>query len=96
MSYPFDLQSIFAITTPLGISWHPVEKKGHDFASITEYGGFLWDLDLKRVSISEQKCSKYLGKVLLFLQMAHGKVHAHDVASLHGTLQHLCFVFCDG
>src|ERR1700731_4874780 len=67
-TYDFDLSSLFSITDPLGIHWHSVEKKGHDFASTTEYGGFVWDLPLKRVTVSDQKHRKYKMKVLCFTQ----------------------------
>ena len=42
--YNFDLQSVFQITTPLGVPWHPIEGKGQDFSWPVKYVGFLWDL----------------------------------------------------
>ncbi|SJL15911.1 uncharacterized protein ARMOST_19422 [Armillaria ostoyae] len=38
--YAFDLSTIFGISDPLGILWHPVVEKGHDFASKMTYVGF--------------------------------------------------------
>src|SRR5882672_5741378 len=38
-----------------GIPWHPIEKKGQDFASSVKYVGFLWDLEQRRVSLPDKK-----------------------------------------
>jgi hypothetical protein len=94
--YPFDLTYIMDITSPLSIQWHDFSKKGHDFGFITEYGGFVWDLEQRQVSISDAKRLKYHVKVLRFLGMVKAKVHQWDVASIHGTLQHLCFMIWAG
>jgi hypothetical protein len=93
-TYLFDLSTILNITNPLGIPWHDVSEQGHDFAYTTEYGGFTWDLPTKRVSVSTKKCLRYITKVHNFLSSP--SVTAKDVASTHGTLQHLCFVYCKG
>ncbi len=45
--YDFDLSTILNISAPLGILWHPITEKGHDFTSETVYVGFRWDLDVK-------------------------------------------------
>jgi len=42
--FKLDLATILKITSPLGIPWHPVSKKGHDFQSSFNYAGFAWDL----------------------------------------------------
>ena len=48
----------------------------------------------KRVSLSEKKRLKYLGKVSRFLAAADsGKVKLPAVSSIHGTLQHVSFVY---
>jgi hypothetical protein len=94
--YPFDLSYIIDITSPLGIQWHDISKKGHDFDCVTEYGGFVWDLKEKQVYISDAKRLKYRAKVLCFLDKARSKVRQREVASIHGTLQHLCFVIRTG
>lgn len=95
--YAFDLSTIFRISDPLGILWHPVGEKGHDFASETTYVGFRWDLEAKMVSLPETKRLKYLKKVTDFLQCAlvNATVKYDLTASLHGTLQHVCFVYRD-
>lgn len=96
--YTFDLSAILDITAPLGILWHPVTEKGHDFASETEYVGFRWDLDVKTVSLPERKRLKYLTKVTSFLQVAleDRTVKYDTAASIHGTLQHICFIYREG
>jgi len=38
--FKFDLSTILDITSPLGIPWHPIPKKGHDFQSTFSYVGF--------------------------------------------------------
>src|SRR5882724_6636102 len=36
-SFSFDLKTINQITDPLGIPWHPLSKKGHNFHSSFSY-----------------------------------------------------------
>ncbi|SJL13302.1 uncharacterized protein ARMOST_16742 [Armillaria ostoyae] len=91
-SYDFDLQTIFDISQPLGILWHDVSVKGHDFQYVTSYVGFMWDIAEKRVYLSEKKREKYLKKVSDFLLRRPSSVSYKEASSLHGTLQHVCFV----
>ena len=42
--YSIDLMSVFSVTDPLGMLWHPIWVKGEDFASSVIYVGFLWNL----------------------------------------------------
>lgn len=95
-SYTFDLQKILDISRPLGIMWHDVSEKGHDFAYQTTYLGFRWDLATKHVCLSEKKREKYLAKVTSFLQCRPKPVRFNEASSLHGTLQHVCFVYWAG
>ncbi|SJK98561.1 uncharacterized protein ARMOST_01829 [Armillaria ostoyae] len=95
-SYAFDLQKILEISRPLGITWHDVSEKGHDFQCRTTYLGFMWDLETKRVRLSEKKREKYLAKVIAFLQLRPKPVRYSEASSLHGTLQHVCFVYRAG
>jgi len=44
LSFKFNLSTILKITSPLGIPWHPLSKKGHNFQSSFNYIGFDWDL----------------------------------------------------
>jgi len=43
-TFSFDLASILTITEPLGIPWHPISRKGHDFQTFFSYVSFNWDL----------------------------------------------------
>ncbi len=53
---------------------------------------------MKTVSLPEKKRIKYLTKVTSFLQIAlEDRVVKYDAAaSIHGTLQHICFIYRDG
>ncbi|PPQ76790.1 hypothetical protein CVT26_001757 [Gymnopilus dilepis] len=92
--YAFDLERLYAITNPLGIPWHPIEEEGNDFAFETDYLGFHWNIAEKTVQLVEKKRMKYLTKLQAFLQKR--KASKKDVTSIHGTLQHVAFVFRDG
>jgi hypothetical protein len=93
-TYSFDLTTIKHITDPLGIPWHDLSEKGHDFAFTTEYAGFFWNLPFKRVSLPNKKRQKFLSKIAQFLH--HTMVTATQVASIHSSLQHISFVYRDG
>jgi len=95
-SYNFDLPSVFRITDPLGVPWHPIEKKGQDFAFSVKYVGFQWDLEHRRVSLLEKKHMKLLSKLNLFISTASSALMHHDCSSLHGSLQHITFIFREG
>ncbi|KAK7001234.1 hypothetical protein R3P38DRAFT_3284480 [Favolaschia claudopus] len=96
-SYAYDLNTIVSISEPLGIVWNDLADKGHDFGFITEYTGFTFDLANKRVYLSEKKRTKYLAKVTRFLSTAtSGKIKLPAMRSIHGTLQHLTFVYRNG
>ena len=42
--FKFNLFTILALTTPLGIPWHPISKNGHDFSTSFSYVDFNWNL----------------------------------------------------
>ena len=54
-SYAYSLVDIIRLTGWLGIPWHPVEKKGHDFTFSAVYVRFNWDLECHAVSLPERK-----------------------------------------
>ena len=62
--FHYDLSTIRSITDPLGIPWHPISKKGHDFQSSFTYVGFSWDIPSRSVSLSSEKCLHLLSKNL--------------------------------
>src|SRR5882724_11858385 len=94
--YSIDLTSVFSITDPLSVPWHPVMAKGQDFASSIVYVGFLWDLEEHTVSLPTKKHMKYLGKVQAFLSNAKARVSCKEVLAIHGMLQHITFVYRQG
>jgi hypothetical protein len=54
-SFTYDLDSILDISRPLGIPWHPIAVKGQIFLSSVTYVGFVWDLNVRTVSLPEKK-----------------------------------------
>ena len=93
-SYVYSLADIIWLTGQLGIPWHPVEKKGHDFTFSVVYVGFNWDLECHAVSLPEQKRLKYLARVTMYLSTS--KVSLEDTMKVHGTLQHVSFILVVG
>ena len=87
---------ILAITNLLGVPWHPIESKGQDFQSVVSYIGFVWSLEGFSVSLSCKKHTKYLSKVSTLLFIATKKVSHKECLSIHGTLQHITFIYRDG
>ena len=76
-----------------GIPWHLTLKKGQDFSLTFKYLGFQGDLTLKTVSIPDKKRCRALLKLSLFL--SNPRVSQKDCVSLHGSLQHISFVYRD-
>jgi len=95
-SFNFDLSKIFHISDTLGVLWHPIEKKGQDFAFSVKYVGFLWDLDRRRVSLPDRKRVKLLAKISSFMALSSSLITRRDCASLHGSLQHVTFIYRHG
>ncbi len=56
----------------------------------------MWDLEAKYVCLSEKKHEKHLAKVTSFLQLRPKPVRFSEASSLHGTLQHVCFIYRAG
>jgi len=94
--YSTDIHLILTFTCPLGVPWHPVTTKGQDFASTVPYVRFIWDLDNRTVSLSSKKCLKYLDKVQTFQGLASSNVSRKQSMSVHGTLQHIMFIYRQG
>src|SRR5882724_13060831 len=91
--YDYDLNSVFRITDPLGIPWHPISKKGQDFGTTFKYLGFVWDLTARTLSLPTDKCDHSLLKLTTFI--SKHRVSRNNCASLLSMLQHVCFVFQD-
>src|SRR5882724_3503981 len=96
LHFNYDMTTMLSITYLLGIPWHPFKSKGHDFQSTVSYVGFIWSLDSCSISLSCKKHTKYLAKVIMFLSNALAKVSRRECLSIHGTLQHITFIYCNG
>jgi len=93
-SYTYNLADIIWHTKQLGIPWHPIKKKGHNFSFSAVYVGFNWDLECCVVSLPEPKCLKYLARVNTYLSVL--KVSLEDTMKVQGTLQHVTFILTAG
>jgi hypothetical protein len=95
--YRHDVDSSLALISSLGVPWHPT-KTGKHFDFIMTFIGFLWNLQLRRVSLPEKKRLKYLDRINRLLDKAalSRKVTLFDIRQIHGTLVHVCFVYRDG
>lgn len=100
--YHIDLSTILQISKPLGIPWHSITNKGQDFTFMFDYFGFTWSLPRPpsdftcTVSLPDSKCLKLLAKVKAFICLSHFPVNRKSCTSLHGSLQHVTFVYRDG
>jgi hypothetical protein len=95
--YRHDVDSSLALISSLGTPWHPI-KTGKHFEFVMTFIGFTWDLTLRRVSLPEKKRLKYLDRLTKLLDKAalSRKVSLFEIRQIHGTLVHVCFVYCDG
>jgi len=84
-AYNYDLASVFRITDPLRIPWHPIFKKGQDFSLTFKYLSFLWNLPDCSVSLPEEKCLWVLLKLTNFL-IKKPWACQKDYTSLQGSL----------
>jgi len=94
--FHFTLNDILHITSPLGIPWHPITKKGHNFSSCFCYVGFNWNLPLWTVSLPEDKHLRLLNKVHSIFFNPSSCLNMKDIASIHGSLQHVTLVYQQG
>src|SRR5882724_11506862 len=95
-SFTFNLKTIKQIMDPLGIPWHPLSKKGHNFQSSFSYVGFKWDIDSKIVTISSKKHLCLISKLTSLMSVPHPRVNKKTVASIHGSFQHVTLVYQQG
>lgn len=82
--FTFCLQDIDDLSEDLGIIWERL--KDQLFSTSTLYTGFIWDIELRIVSLSPAKVDKYLVAIHKWR-----KRHAHalqDVQELYGKLLH--------
>ena len=92
--YAYDLDDIIQLMDKLGILWHPIDKKGHDFTFLATYVGFDWDLQAQTVSLPECQHKKYAVRVSAYLDAEW--VSLEETMKIHGTLQHMTFILMSG
>jgi hypothetical protein len=84
--FTFCLQDIDNLSKNLGILWEFL--KDQPFNSSTLYISFLWNIELRTVTLSPSKFNKYL------LTIHEGRKHQthtlHDVQRLYGKILHAC------
>jgi len=87
--FAFSLSSILEFTGPLGIPWHPLTCIGHDFqTSMSSIG-----ISHLKLCLSNVKCIHLLSKLSPLLHIPSPHVNMKTVASIHGSLHHVTFVY---
>jgi hypothetical protein len=79
-----------ALTSYCRVPWSL--EKLRCFASIQRYIGFYWNLDLKLVSLPEEKLCK-MQDLLSSWQLKGASFTAKEAAGLHGKLVHVACIF---
>lgn len=83
-------EDFIALTSYCGVPWSL--EKLRLFASIQRYIGFDWDLNLKLVSLPEEKLRK-IQELLSSWQLKGASFTAKEAAGLHGKLVHVACIF---
>ena len=90
--FTYSIGDIDAVSAKLGIPWEP--EKDQLFGPTTVYLGFLWNLEKRKVSLSEEKTRKYL---LAISAWQTRRFHTlQDTRELYGKLLHACSVLPAG
>jgi hypothetical protein len=93
--YDYDRAEILRRIAPLSVPWH--KEKGSEFAFVTTFIGFLWDIPGRTVSLPDEKRLKFHERVRRFLRdFSNHPCHLIDVEKIHGSLCHVAFVYLDG
>ncbi len=95
--YGHDVGDIYAVSREIRVPWSIPKSGVHEYTGT--YSGFFWDLPSKRVSLPDEKRSKYLAKLAEAIANARGgraKMSWKTAMSLNGTLSHICFVYPQG
>jgi hypothetical protein len=95
--YAHDRDSTMQLVRPLQVPWNLV-KIGVRFADIMVFIGFSWDLIHRRVSLTEKKRLKFLGRVMAMLTCIEDgtALSLLGIQKIHGSLVHICFVYVEG
>jgi hypothetical protein len=80
------------LSTTLGIPWEL--SKTVPFSSRVPYLGFIWDLEARTVTLSDEKKAKYSNAIVEW--NARSKHTQEEVERLHGKLLHACLVVPKG
>ncbi|PPQ82671.1 hypothetical protein CVT25_009446 [Psilocybe cyanescens] len=88
----YTLETIYSITLPLGWPWKL--SKTQPFAKIFKYLGFLWSLKHKTVQIPDDKKTRYLEKLLPWVE--DQKFTLQEAESIFGTLVHCSLAVPEG
>ena len=90
--YTYNFEDIDALSHQLGIPWE--SSKDVPFSTSVPYLGLIWDLELRVVTLSESKRSKYL---LAIKEWNKSRTHSlNEVQKLHGKLLHAALVIPAG
>ena len=91
-SFPYGISDIDDISLILGIPWQ--KEKDRPFSSSFVFTGFLWDIDQKSVTITEEKRIKYLRTIR---DWRKSRTHTlREAQKLHGKLLHAAQVIPEG
>ena len=94
--YAYDREHALRIIHSLQIPWHPDKGTLH-FSSIFTFIGMLWNIDLHRVSLPENKRMKFLHRTRAFLDaFSRRQCQLRDIESIHGSLCYISFVYVEG
>jgi len=95
-TFLYDLSTIFNITDPLGIPWHPVSKRAMTFSPLSPTSASAGTF-LQRPCLSHlRNAFAYLSKVSNLLVTPPSHVTKKTIASIHGSLQHITIVYLQG
>jgi len=95
-SFSLNLSTILGIMGPLGIPWHPLSRKGHNFQTSFNYIGFDWDISSRTIYISLEKHLCVLAKLSALLVVPPPCINKKSVASIHESLQHAILIYQQG
>ena len=91
-SFAYGIRDIDNISEILGIPWQ--KEKDRPFHSTFIFTGFLWNINKKTVTLTEEKHLKYLKAIQ---EWRKSRTHTlREAQKLHGKLLHAAQVFSEG
>lgn len=91
-TFAYEDHHIDAITNELGVQW--ATEKHLSWTTRPIYLGFVWDLELRTISLSDAKRAKYLQAIKAWQLRARHTLA--EVEELHGKLVHVSLVVLPG